>query len=38
LEWTVSSPPPVENFDTIPVVTSEPYGYGKGTDEFSILD
>ncbi|MBD2433644.1 MULTISPECIES: cytochrome c oxidase subunit I [Fischerella] len=29
LEWEVSSPPPVENFEEIPVVISEPYGYGK---------
>lgn len=29
LEWLVSSPPPVENFEEIPVVISEPYGYGK---------
>ena len=27
LEWTVSSPPPVENFDVIPTVTSSPYAY-----------
>ncbi|MBP5976144.1 cytochrome c oxidase subunit I [Brasilonema sp. CT11] len=29
LEWQVSSPPPVENFDEIPVVIGEPYAYGK---------
>jgi cytochrome c oxidase subunit 1 len=29
LEWTVSSPPPVHNFPTPPVVTSDPYGYGE---------
>ena len=29
LEWLVSSPPPVENFESLPVVISEPYGYGK---------
>jgi cytochrome c oxidase subunit 1 len=29
LEWLVSSPPPVENFEEIPVVVGEPYGYGK---------
>jgi cytochrome c oxidase subunit 1 len=29
LEWLVSSPPPMENFEEIPVVISEPYTYGK---------
>ncbi len=29
LEWTVPSPPPVENFDEIPVVTEGPYEYHK---------
>ncbi|MBD2437805.1 cytochrome c oxidase subunit I [Nostoc sp. FACHB-110] len=29
LEWIVASPPPVENFDQIPVVVGEPYSYGK---------
>jgi cytochrome c oxidase subunit 1 len=28
LEWTVSSPPPEHNFEEIPVVTEDPYGYG----------
>ncbi|MEM7579298.1 MAG: cbb3-type cytochrome c oxidase subunit I [Mastigocoleus sp.] len=28
LEWIVASPPPHENFDTIPVIISEPYAYG----------
>ena len=28
LEWTVASPPPVENFDRIPSVTATPYQYG----------
>jgi cytochrome c oxidase subunit 1 len=27
LEWQVSSPPPTENFHTIPVVTYGPYDY-----------
>jgi cytochrome c oxidase, subunit I len=27
LEWTVSSPPPTENFHEIPVVTAGPYDY-----------
>ncbi|MBX9258150.1 cytochrome c oxidase subunit I [Desmonostoc muscorum CCALA 125] len=29
LEWLVSSPPSVENFEEIPIIVSEPYGYGK---------
>jgi cytochrome c oxidase subunit 1 len=28
LEWTVSSPPPVENFDKIPTIEHGPYAYG----------
>jgi cytochrome c oxidase subunit 1 len=27
LEWTVPSPPPHENFDTVPTVTGRPYEY-----------
>jgi cytochrome c oxidase subunit I len=29
LEWLISSPPSVENFEELPVVIAEPYGYGK---------
>ncbi|MBD2694700.1 cytochrome c oxidase subunit I [Anabaena catenula] len=29
LEWMISSPPPVENFEEIPIIISGPYGYGK---------
>ncbi|NJO45257.1 MAG: cytochrome c oxidase subunit I [Oscillatoriales cyanobacterium RM2_1_1] len=29
LEWLVSSPPPIENFEELPIVIAEPYGYGK---------
>jgi len=29
LEWLTASPPPVENFTTIPVVTEPPYAYGE---------
>jgi len=29
LDWTVPNPVPLENFDVLPVVTSDPYGYGK---------
>jgi cytochrome c oxidase subunit 1 len=28
LEWQIPSPPPVHNFDTIPVITGTPYTYG----------
>lgn len=27
LEWTIASPPPLENFDTIPIITEDPYNY-----------
>jgi cytochrome c oxidase subunit 1 len=30
LEWTVPYPVPLENFDELPTITSDPYGYGKG--------
>jgi cytochrome c oxidase subunit 1 len=29
LEWTVSSPPPAENFHEIPVITTGPYDYSE---------
>jgi cytochrome c oxidase subunit 1 len=27
LEWTISSPPPENNFDRTPVVVADPYSY-----------
>jgi len=27
LEWTIPSPPPVENFEEIPTITKGPYSY-----------
>ncbi len=32
LEWTTSSPPPEENFEVIPTITEEPYGYDQAPD------
>lgn len=29
LEWLLSSPPTAENFEELPIVIAEPYGYGK---------
>jgi len=29
LEWTLPSPPPIHNFPQLPVVISDPYGYGR---------
>ena len=29
LEWFVPSPPPLENFEVLPVVTGDPYAYGE---------
>jgi cytochrome c oxidase subunit 1 len=29
LEWTTSSPPPIENWDVVPAITHGPYDYGK---------
>jgi cytochrome c oxidase subunit 1 len=30
LEWAVPNPIPLENFEVLPVVVSDPYGYGEG--------
>jgi cytochrome c oxidase subunit 1 len=37
LEWTVSSPPPTHNFETVPVVTEEPYDYAKAPEEAAVV-
>ncbi len=29
LEWLVSTPPPLENFDVLPVITEDPYNFEK---------
>ena len=36
LEWTVSSPPPQENFESIPTVILPPYNYGNP--RYSVID
>ena len=36
LEWSISSPPPPENFDEIPEVTLPPYNYGDP--QYSVRD
>jgi cytochrome c oxidase subunit 1 len=30
LEWTVPNPIPLANFEVLPVVIADPYGYGEG--------
>ncbi|HEX7505556.1 MAG TPA: cbb3-type cytochrome c oxidase subunit I [Polyangia bacterium] len=33
LEWTVPSPPPVENFDVLPIITEDPYKFNPASEE-----
>ena len=33
LEWVAPSPPPHDNFPTVPVVTGSPYDYGVPVEE-----
>jgi len=37
LEWQVSSPPPIFNFDEVPQVVGSPYGYGIPGAQHAIL-
>jgi cytochrome c oxidase subunit I len=37
LEWYVPSPPPLENFEVLPVVTSDPYGYGEENSDHAVM-
>jgi cytochrome c oxidase subunit 1 len=34
LEWLTASPPPKDNFETVPIVTEDPYCYSTETDSF----
>ncbi|HEY9844780.1 MAG TPA: hypothetical protein V6D03_01125, partial [Candidatus Caenarcaniphilales bacterium] len=36
LEWMTTSPPPVENFETIPVLATGPYDYGMGNRQTEV--
>ena len=36
LEWTVPNPVPLENFEVLPVVIADPYGYGEGDVEVPV--
>jgi cytochrome c oxidase subunit 1 len=38
LEWTVPNPIPLENFEVLPVVTSDAYGYGEEDEPASGID
>ena len=38
LEWQVSSPPPVFNFDEIPQVVGNPYEYGVPGARHAVLN
>jgi cytochrome c oxidase subunit 1 len=37
LEWEIPSPPPTENFTTIPVVTEEVYAYAEAKEEKTLV-
>jgi cytochrome c oxidase subunit 1 len=37
LEWQIPSPPPHENFEEIPLVTGDPYGYGDETVVHAVM-
>ncbi|MCL1594627.1 MAG: cbb3-type cytochrome c oxidase subunit I [Actinomycetia bacterium] len=38
LEWQTTSPPPHENFETVPVVVGDPYGYGDADSHHTLLE
>jgi cytochrome c oxidase subunit 1 len=38
LEWTVPNPIPLENFEVLPIVISDPYGYGEGDPHAAVTE
>lgn len=38
LEWQTTSPPPLENFESEPLVVGDPYGYGDDSVEHAIME
>ncbi len=38
LEWQTTSPPPLENFEVVPEVVGDPYGYGDESSIHAILE
>jgi cytochrome c oxidase subunit 1 len=38
LEWQTSSPPPHENFDVVPNIVGDPYGYGDPSTEHATFE
>ncbi|CAB4969608.1 MAG: hypothetical protein F2840_16115 [Actinobacteria bacterium] len=38
LEWQVPTPVPLENFDVLPIITSDPYGYGRPSPDLAATD
>ncbi|MFO0409323.1 MAG: cytochrome c oxidase subunit I, partial [Dolichospermum sp.] len=36
LEWMTSSPPSIENFETLPVLTTGPYDYGVSKERVEV--
>ena len=37
LDWQTATPVPLLNFEVLPVVTSDPYGYGESTETVSVV-
>jgi cytochrome c oxidase subunit 1 len=37
LEWQIPSPPPTENFTSLPVITTDPYTYAADLDHEPVM-